>query len=80
MWHMYHGNYVGMHFVWWLIWVVLLSWIFLIPWILLSQKKKSEFPLEILKRRYAKGEINTKEFEERKSVLEKEISILNLDK
>lgn len=33
-------------------------------------KQEKESPLEILKRRYANGEISTEEYEERKKILE----------
>ena len=70
MWHMYEGHYWGMHWIWWALWIILLFWIFATPWEVPGQRKKKESPLDILKRRYASGEINTQEFEERKKVLE----------
>ncbi len=72
MWHMYdEGNFYGMHIVWWFIWIVLLVWIFLTPWGYRRHRGKIETPLEILKKRYASGEITKEEYEERKQVLEK---------
>ena len=34
---------------------------------------KEEDPLEVLRRRYARGEISTEEYEERKAVLERDL-------
>lgn len=73
MWHhMYDdGNFYGMHLIWWFIWIVLLIWVFLTPWGYRGRRRKEETSLDILKKRYASGEINKEEYEERKQVLEK---------
>ncbi len=72
MWHMYDdGNFYGMHLIWWFIWIVLLIWVFLTPWGYRGRRGKEETPLDILKKRFASGEINKEEYEERKQVLEK---------
>jgi putative membrane protein len=56
-----------------LFWVaVIVGIIFLIRWLLVSTGAKGhgavseDFPLEILKRRYARGEINKEEFEQKR--------------
>ncbi len=56
-----------------LFWVALIiAVIFLVRWILLStggrnhESLREESPLEILKKRYARGEIDKQEFEEKK--------------
>ena len=73
MWHTYSGNHFwGMHLAWWVFWMILLIWIFATPYDIPGQRKKKGSPLEILKKRYAAGEINEEEFEERKRVLESE--------
>lgn len=73
MWHVYEGHHFwGMHWIWWILWVILLFWIFATPWDVPGQRKKKDSPLDILKKRYAEGEINTEEFEERKKVLAQE--------
>lgn len=74
MWHMDHGHFWGMHWLWWILWVILLVWIFATPWNIPGQKKKKDTPLDILQKRYAAGEINTDEYEERKKVLERDSS------
>ena len=61
--------YGGMHFIWWIIWLILLVWIFFIPTDIPYQKTKKESPLDILKKRLEKGEISKEEFEESKKVL-----------
>ncbi len=69
----------GYHMGWfWMIlmgifWIaVIIAIIFLIRWLLLSTGRRGrepsgeESPLDILKKRYARGEINKQEFEEKK--------------
>lgn len=68
-------HYFGMGTMWWL-WI---SVIVLVVWIALKMNNggglfttKEESPMEILKKRYAKGEISTEEYNERKKELEKD--------
>ena len=68
--HYYEGHFWGMHFIWWIIWLVLLIWIFATPYDIPGQKKKKDAPLDILNRRYANGELSKEEYEERKKVLQ----------
>ena len=70
MWHYDGHHFWGMHWFWWILWVIFIFWIFATPYDVPGQRKKKESPLDILKKRYAAGEINTQEFEERKKVLE----------
>ena len=66
----------GMHWGWWIFWIVLIIfavWLFTqrrpsVP----PQSQAQETPLDILKRRYANGEISTAEYEERKARLEED--------
>jgi putative membrane protein len=67
--HFYNGHFGGMHLIWWIVWVVLLVWIFFVPVDIPYQKSKQESPLDILKKRFAKGEISKEEFEEIKKTL-----------
>ena len=62
-------NFWGMNLIWWLIWIVLLFWIFATPYNIPGQRMKKDSPLDILKKRFASGEINTAEYEEMKKTL-----------
>ena len=67
--HDFQGHFGGMHFIWWIVWFILIAWIFFIPADIPFQKKKKESPLDILKNRFAKGEITKEGFEESKKIL-----------
>ncbi len=68
--HMYDGHFGGMHLIWWILWLIFIFWIFAIPYDIPGQRKKKDSPLDILKKRYAAGEINKNEYEEMKKTLE----------
>ena len=73
--HMYDGYYFwGMHFIWWFIWAILLFWIFATPYDVPGQRRKKDTPLDILKKRYASGEINNEEYKEKKKNLENDLA------
>ena len=61
----------GMHFFWWLFWIVLIVGFFALieP---VPRGRQRLTPLEVLQRRYAAGEITEKEYEERKAKLERD--------
>lgn len=64
---MYNGyDFWGMHLIWWFIWFVFIIWIFATPYDIPGQKSKKDSPLDILKKRYAAGTIDTEEYNERK--------------
>ena len=68
---MYNGHHFGgMHFFWWIFWIIVLIWVFASPYNFLGQRTKNETSLDILKKRFAKGEITKEEFEEKKKFLE----------
>lgn len=67
--HYFEGHWGGMHLIWWIVWLALLIWIFFVPYDIPYQKNKNEDPLQILKKRFAKGEISREEFEESKKIL-----------
>jgi putative membrane protein len=70
--HFYDGGWFwGMHFLWWLFWLVLIIVFFglLTP---VPRHKVRETPRQILQRRYAAGEISSEEYEERKGKLDRD--------
>ncbi|ADR22070.1 hypothetical protein MATR_02960 [Marivirga tractuosa] len=69
--HWFEGHYWGMHIIWWVIWVIFIIWIFATPWDIPGQRTKKETPLDLLKKRYAKGEISKEEYEDIKKTLQK---------
>ncbi|WP_339790123.1 SHOCT domain-containing protein [uncultured Imperialibacter sp.] len=69
--HWFEGHYWGMHIIWWVIWVIFIIWIFATPWDIPGQRTKKETPLDLLKKRYAKGEISKEEYEDIKKSLQK---------
>jgi len=71
---MMFGNQGFMGGFMWIFWIiVIVGLVFLIKWIVQQNKpgesKSEENSLEILKKRYAKGEINKDEFEQKKKDL-----------
>jgi putative membrane protein len=73
--HFYNGyHFLGMHLIWWIVWIALLAWIFFLPLPIPNKNwgPSEESALDMLQKRYAAGEISTEEYEERKAVLEKE--------
>lgn len=73
MHHDYSHFYWGMHWIWWILWILLLVWIFATPWPPYSRRKKEETPMDILKKRFARGDIAREEFQEGKRVLEQSL-------
>lgn len=63
-------HFWGMHFFWWIFWIIILVWIFPTPYNLLGERTKTETPLDILKKRFVKGEITKEDFEEKKKFLQ----------
>jgi putative membrane protein len=66
----YESHYWGMNIIWWFLWVSLFIWIFALPYEIPGQKYKRESALDILKRRFALGEINSNEFHDKKRLVE----------
>ncbi|MDQ6813287.1 MAG: SHOCT domain-containing protein [Bacteroidota bacterium] len=59
-----------MNFIWWFIWMVLLFWIFFTPYHIPGQRSKKDSPFDILRKRFAAGEITKEEYQEHKKILE----------
>ncbi|MEQ8625983.1 SHOCT domain-containing protein [Ekhidna sp.] len=68
--HLFEGHYWGMHVFWWVVWVIFIIWIFVTPWDIPGQRTKKETPLDILKKRYASGEIDRQQFEDMRKDLQ----------
>ncbi len=66
----YNHHFIGMHWIWWIILtIVILPAVFnIIPWS--SAGNNREEAREILRKRFARGEIEGEEFEERKRLIE----------
>jgi len=62
-----------MHFIWWLFWVVLIATAFTtVTPVPKNQLRSGERALDILRRRYAAGQVSAEEYERRKAVLERD--------
>lgn len=67
---MHNGyHFGGMHMIWWFFWIIILIWIFATPYDLPGQRRNRDTALDILKKRFAKGEITKEEFDEKKKFL-----------
>ena len=68
---MYEGyHFWGMHLFWWILWIGFILWIFATPYDIPGQMKKKDSPLDILRKRFASGQINKDEYLEQKKILE----------
>ena len=66
----YSYNFWGMNFIWWIIWMGLLFWIFFTPYSIPGERRRKDSPLDILKKRFAAGEITKEEYQEHKKLLD----------
>jgi putative membrane protein len=73
---LYDGyHFWGMHLIWWFIWLLFIFWIFATPYYVPGQRKKENSPFNILRRRFASGEITKDEYLEKKKILESDSSM-----
>ena len=70
----YTNYFVGMHYVWWILWVMMLIWIFAIPRSIPGQRFKADSPLDVLRKRFASGAITTEEYQAKKKILEADMA------
>jgi putative membrane protein len=56
--------------MWWFIWGIMLFWIFATPFYVPGQQKKKGNALDILRQRFASGQITNEEYKEKKKLLE----------
>lgn len=75
---MHNGGMWGMHGFWWIFWLVVIVGL---VWAVVrsrwnsgtpSARESRETPMEVLKRRYAEGNLSTEEYEKRKKRLERD--------
>ncbi|MEQ9221205.1 MAG: SHOCT domain-containing protein [Cyclobacteriaceae bacterium] len=67
---MHDWYFGGMHWIWWILWLILMFWIFLIPYPTPGQRRSKDKAMEALRERYARGELSDEEFEQKKKVLQ----------
>lgn len=67
MW--YYNGYWGMNFIWWIIWILFLIWLFATPW---GYHRTRDTSYDILRKRFAAGEITKEQYQESKKVLEED--------
>ncbi len=72
--HFGEWDFLGMHVLWWLFWIVLIVVAFTSGPDRIVRRRDT--PLELLQRRYAAGEITEKEYEERKRTLERDVQVV----
>lgn len=73
MFHETGGLFFGMHFLWWMFWLFLIGTAFaLVTPVPRHLTRSGERALDILRRRYAAGQVTTEEYERRKAVLERD--------
>jgi len=74
----YDGGYFmgGMHWFWWIFWVVLIGVIVFYGWGRPNEQRRRprETPHEVLQQRLASGEIAPEEYEKRKVLLDRDAS------
>jgi putative membrane protein len=71
---MYNGyHFGGMHFIWWVVWIILILWVFAIPYDIPGQRKKKDSALDILQKRLAAGQITKEDYQEHKALIEKDL-------
>ena len=67
------GMHFGMHFFWWLFWLFLIVIAFAtVTPVPRHLTRSGERALDILRRRYAAGQVTTEEYEQRKAILERD--------
>lgn len=59
-----------MNFIWWILWISMILWVFAVPYEIPGQRSRKETALDILNKRYARGEISKNEYLDLKSTIE----------
>lgn len=72
MFRFYDGyHFWGMHAIWWIIWLLFIAWV-LFTFTRYGREKDRDSSYDILRQRFAKGEITKEQYEEAKKVLEED--------
>jgi len=75
----YNGYYFGgMHIIWWIIWILFIIWVFVTPFFYCSVRNR-DTSYDILRKRFAAGEITKEEYQEAKRVLEDQFNKSKID-
>lgn len=74
---MFYNNFGGMNFIWWVIWMIMIFWIFATPYNIPGQRTRKDSPLDILQKRFASGLIGNEEYQEKKKIIENDLSKLS---
>lgn len=69
-----HNYFWGMHTFWWFVWVLLFFWVYATPYDITGQRRKKEAPMDVLKKRYASGEIKQDEYLQIKKTWKPEVN------
>ncbi len=64
-------HFWGMHLTWWFFWFLMLFWIFATPYDIPGQRNRRDSALDVLKRRFASGQITKEEYYDSKKFLER---------
>ena len=65
----YADSFLGMDLIWWIVFIVILVWIFILPYNIPGQRKEKNSPLDILKKRFAAGDITAETFKRDSTLL-----------
>jgi len=65
----YYDHFWTMHWMGMVLWILFIAAFIFIIWKIADNRKKENIPLDILKERFARGEITKEEFEEQKRIL-----------
>jgi len=63
---LFNGGFWGMDFIWRFIWMGLIFWIFATPYRIPGQRYKRDTALDILRKRFATGELTMEDYNEKK--------------
>jgi putative membrane protein len=66
-----------MNLMWWFVWCVLFLWIFVLPFDIPGQRRRKDSALDILQKRFANSEISVDEYNEKRKIIENDLSGLS---